>query len=59
MKHKVSITLTEKDGTKEDVLKGGIKKIPKRLIRLLFGEPVDVLFLSAGRTIESVEIRER
>ena len=40
------------------VIKSGIKHIPRRLIRFLFGDCAEVLVLKPGETVKTVEINE-
>lgn len=58
MKHKVIINVTNETGQKNNVLKGSIRKLPSRIIRLLFGEYRQVYLLEPGMTVDSVDIRE-
>ena len=58
MKHKVIINVTNESGQKNKVLKGSIRRLPSRIIRLLFGEYRQVYLLEPGMTVDSVDIRE-
>lgn len=58
MKHKVIINVTNESGQKNNVLKGSIRRLPSRIIRLLFGEYRQVYLLEPGMTVDSVDIRE-
>ena len=58
MKHKVRINVTDNAGKKEHIMTCGIKKFPRRLIHALFGENTEVLILSPGQSVESVEVHE-
>jgi hypothetical protein len=57
MKHKVQINVTEGDGTRQLVMRSIVRQIPKRLYRWLFGENVDVMVLTPGESVASIEIR--
>lgn len=58
LKHKVCINVTDPKGHKETVLKGGVRVIPRRFLTFLLGERTEVLVLTPGRTVSSVEIHE-
>jgi len=59
LQHKVQINLARKDGSqKKAVIKSGISKIPQRLLNFLFGEFTEVLVLTPGQSVQSVEIHE-
>ena len=57
-KHRVCINVVDPAGEKETVLRGGVKTIPKRLLRLLFGQDIELLIITPGRSVSSVEIHE-
>ena len=40
------------------VLRSAVRSIPKALYRWIFGEDVDVLVLTPGASVGSIEIRE-
>ncbi len=58
MKHKVSINVADRSGHKTEVVHGSRVKLPKRLLKLLFGDFCEVFVLTPGQTVESVEIHE-
>jgi hypothetical protein len=59
LQHKVQINVAQKDGSqKKAVIKSGIHKIPQRLLNFLFGEFTEVLVLTPGQSVQSVEIYE-
>ena len=58
LKHKVCINVTSPSGKKETVLKGGIRSIPRRLLATLLGENTEILVLTPGQSVQSVEIHE-
>lgn len=58
LNHKVRIHIAGKNGTQKTVLTGTSKRIPCRLLTWLFGEFTEVLVLTPGKSVESVEIRE-
>ena len=58
MKHKICINVSRRDGEHETVLKSGQATIRDRLLTFLFGKPNDVILITPGRTVETVEIRE-
>lgn len=58
MKHKVCINIAKPGGTPTPVVRSGTVQIRKRLLDFLFGQQVNVLVLSPGDTVQTVEIRE-
>ncbi|WP_394870342.1 hypothetical protein [Clostridium butyricum] len=58
MRHKVCINVTDVNGQKQTVLKGGVRNIPRRILTALLGENTKVLVLTPGESVESVEIHE-
>ncbi len=58
LKHKVCVNIAETDGMPTQVIRSGTLQIRRRLIDLLFGQKVNVLVLSPGDTVQTVEIRE-
>lgn len=57
LKHRIRINvMDEKSRTK--VLEGADRRLPARLLRLLFGEFSTVYLLSPGQSVESVEVHE-
>lgn len=56
--HKVRISISGKNGTQKNVLTGTSKQIPYRLLTWLFGDFTEVLVLTPGKSVESVEIHE-
>ncbi len=58
LKHRVCINVTDADGNRERVLKGGSLSLPRKLLRWLLGEQIELLVLTPGQSVTSVEIRE-
>ena len=58
LKHKVCINIAEKDGASSQVIRSGTMQIRKKLLDFLFGQQVNVLVLSPGDSVQTVEIRE-
>lgn len=57
LKHRVRINVTD-EKSKTRVLEGADRRLPMRLLRLLFGEFTTVYLLSPGQSVESVEVHE-
>lgn len=57
MKHKIKIAVSN-GVRKTPVLSGGSIKLPKRLLRWLFGDFCEILVLTPGNTVQGVEIQE-
>ena len=58
LKHRVRINIATRNGEREQVIQSGSLRFPQRLLRLLFGDFCDVLVLTPGQTVETVEIHE-
>ena len=58
MKHKVCISVANRSGKKTELLKGRRIMLPKRLLKLIFGDFCEVFVLAPGQTVSSVEIKE-
>lgn len=58
LKHKVKINIADRNGHKQEVLQSEHRKIPKRLLTLLFGEFCEVLVLTPGESVQGIEIKE-
>ena len=58
MKHKVSINIAKPGSTPTPVVRSGSVQIRKKLLDFLFGQNMNVLVLSPGDTVQTVEIRE-
>ena len=58
LKHKVRINIADKNGNKQEVLQSEHRSIPKKLLTFLFGDFCEVLVLTAGETVQGIEIRE-
>lgn len=58
MKHKVSINIAKPGSTSTPVVRSGSVQIRKKLLDFLFGKNMNVLVLSPGDTVQTVEIRE-
>ena len=57
MRHTVHIHLATPDGPLP-VIRSGIRHLPRRIIRFLFGDCAEVLVLKLGQTVKNVEIKE-
>ncbi|WP_436802030.1 hypothetical protein [Streptococcus dysgalactiae] len=58
MKHRIKINVTDEKGDKHQVLKGGVRTLPKKLLAWLLGEDIDILVLTPSKSVQSVEIHE-
>ena len=57
-RHRVNVSVQERDGTHRKVLTSTRMSLPQRLLKLLFGDFCQVLVLTPERNVESVEIHE-
>ena len=58
VKHKISINIAKPGGTPSPVVRSGTMQIRKRILDFLFGQQVNVLVLSPGDSVQTVEIHE-
>ncbi len=58
LKHKVSISIAQPDGRTSSVIKSGSMQVRNKLLKFLFGEKVNVLVLTPGDSVETVEIHQ-
>lgn len=58
LKHKVCIRVRDADGVPKPVVTGGKVSLPRRFLRWLIGEPIELMVLTPGQSVASVEIYE-
>ena len=58
LKHRVRINVTDDVGKKQTVLQSGVRHLPRKIAKLLFGENTEILVLTPGQSVESVEVHE-
>ena len=58
LRHKVQINVSDREGNRERVMTSSRRKLPARLLRLLFGEMADVMVITPGKSVEGIEIKE-
>ena len=58
LKHKIRINVTDDVGKKQTVLQSGIRQLPRRIVNWLFGKNSEILVLTPGQSVESVEVHE-
>ena len=58
LQHRVQINVAQGGSGNQQVLGSRGRRIPERLLRFLFGEYSEVLVLTPGKTVRSVEIHE-
>lgn len=58
MKHRIRINVSDARSARDRVLEGADCRLPRRLLRWLFGDFTTVYLLSPGQSVESVEIHE-
>ena len=58
IKHKVCINIAKPGSTPSPVIRSGTLQIRKRILNFLFGKQVNVLVLSPGDSVQTVEIHE-
>lgn len=58
LRHRIRINVTDSSGRRTRVLSGGVRHLPMKLLTALFGENTEVLILSPGQSVQSVEIHE-
>lgn len=58
VKHRVQICVADNKGKKQKVLGSTRIRLPKRLLKWMFGEFCEVLVLTPGESVENIEIHE-
>lgn len=58
LKHKVIINVKDENGEKTRVVEGKRKTVRSRMLDLLFGKKVNLLVITPGNSVETVEIIE-
>lgn len=58
LNHKVIINVTDPNGEKTRVVEGKRKTVRSRMLDLLFGKKVNLLVITPGDSVETVEIKE-
>lgn len=58
MAHKVRVNVVTKDNRKEMLYAGKKISLPRKLVRLLFGEATQILIMQPGQSVEQVEFIE-
>ena len=58
MRHQIRINVANRSGETRQVVQGRTLRLPRRLMRFLFGDFCEVLVLTPGRTVCGVEIHE-
>lgn len=58
IKHKVIINVTDEQGNKKEVLRGGELTLHQKIIKFLFGDYRQVFLLDPGKSVKSVDIKE-
>lgn len=58
LKHKVTINVSKPSGDKNPVIQSKKKTFRSRVFNSLFGKKVNLLVITPGDTVESVEIKE-
>ena len=58
LRHRIRINVTDSSGRRTKVVSSGVRHLPMKLLTALFGENTEVLILSPGQSVQSVEIHE-
>lgn len=58
LQHRVQINVAQSGNSNQQVLGSRGRKISARLLRFLFGDYSEVLVLTPGKSVKSVEIHE-
>lgn len=57
-KHTVKVNIADKKGNKQEVLKSTTLRLPKRLLKLFFGDFEEMLVIVPGESVEGIVIQE-
>jgi hypothetical protein len=58
LRQRVKVNVTGRDGKRRRVLTSTRLSLPRRILKFLFGDFCDVLVLTPGEDVQSVEIHE-
>ncbi len=58
MKHKVRINLVTNENKRQQLYADRTLSLPKRIVRLLFGEATQILIMQPGQSVKTVEFFE-
>lgn len=58
MKHKVKINLVTNENKRQQLYADRTLSLPKRIVRLLFGEATQILIMQPGQSVKTVEFFE-
>lgn len=58
MRYRVRVNLTTPEKSKEPLLANRVRRLPGKLVRLLFGDATEILVLKPGQTVDTVEFHE-
>lgn len=58
MKHKVKVNLITKENRKKQLYEERTISLPRRIVRLLFGEATQILIMQPGQSVKTVEFFE-
>ena len=58
LRHKILVHVTNRKGEKENVMHGTILRLPRKLLKLIFGDTQEIMLIKPGKTVAGFEIRE-
>lgn len=58
MKHKVRVNLITKENRKQQLYADRAISLPRRIVKLLFGEATQILIMQPGQSVKTVEFYE-
>lgn len=58
LRHRVQVNISDGDMKREKVVAKSQLRLPRRILKLIFGEMSDILVITTGKTVDSIEIRE-
>lgn len=58
LKHRIKIKIAGRNGKTQDIIESSRIRLPRKLLTFLFGEFCEVLVLTPGKTVDSIEIAE-
>lgn len=58
MKHKVKVNLITKENRKQQLYADRAISLPRRIVKLLFGEATQILIMQPGQSVKTVEFYE-
>lgn len=58
LRHTVKVNVADRKGNKQEILRSTSIRLPKRILKLLFGDFEEMLVIVPGKSVEGIVIQE-